>query len=552
MTASPHRYRETRALAHGGMATLSLAARDDGEDVVIKRIRPPFDHDPVYRGLFHDEGEVCARLGASEHIVRLLDRGEDELGPYLVFEHVDGTDLGIVLDACFREGRGLDLAAFFAVALPLCDALASAHEAVGDDGAPLGLVHRDVSPGNVLLSKAGEVKLADFGVAFSRLKTEHTVAGELKGKFAYMAPEQTRADAVDARADVFAAGIVLFEMLAGRRLFDGPTDADVVHAVREQEAPSLTEISPEVSPALAALVGRMLAKDPAARPSSMREVHEALAEEAAALCLDRGHKGHVARLAHAHPRPALEEHPHVVELRRRTQRVLQKGPAVVVRPARSRKPLVLASVAVAVAALGTVAFGLRGETSTASPARAEEPASPASGAQALAAGTADAVVTTPDAPREQARETALAAEDARASESADTSDASRMAASSTTKPSENVAVPKASEPSRASAPKRETTREAPRDADETRRKPPVRTPPAAKGFGTLVLESEPWANVAIDGQPLGQHTPLLGLRLPAGKHVITLENPVYRLERTVEVEIRPHAETRRFVDLTQR
>src|SRR5690606_9192741 len=99
-----------------------------------------------------------------------------------------------------------------------------------------------------LLSKDGEVKLADFGVALSRLKTEHTVAGEMKGKFAYMAPEQTRADVVDARADVFAAGVVFFEMLAGRRLFDGPTDADVVHAVREGEIPPLTDVSPDVSP----------------------------------------------------------------------------------------------------------------------------------------------------------------------------------------------------------------------------------------------------------------------------------------------------------------
>ncbi len=511
MTSSPHRYRETRPLAHGGMATLVLAEREDAEVVVVKRVRPPFDHDPVYRGLFLDEGELCARL-SSEHIVRLLDRGTDELGPFLVFEYLRGTDLGVVLEARLGEQRGLELAAFFALALPLASALSSAHETVGPDGEPLGLVHRDVSPGNVLLSLDGEVKLADFGVALSRLKTEHTVAGELKGKFAYMAPEQTRTGDVDARADVFAAGVLFWEALRGQRLFDGPTDADVVHAVREQAAPRLEDTCPEVTPALASLVAAMLSKDPAGRPETMREVHEALAEQAAALGLDRGQRSSVARLARAYPRPDVEEHAHVSELRRRTQRVLNAAPAASAPPARDLRArrlgvfVVIGAVVVAGVALALLS-----------------PREPPPAAPPLALAPAPTPTTT----------------------TAPTPTTTTAPATTTTTAATTAATPPP--PARAKPPADEAT---PKRAPRHER--PAARAPAATGFGTLVLESEPWANVSVGGEPLGQHTPLIGLRLPAGRHRLTLENPVYRLTRDVDVVIRPEAETRRFVDLTKR
>ena len=271
-------FRELGVLAEGGMAIVAKGVTDDGVDVVVKRVRPPFCFDAGFLRLFEDEGAIHAAL-SHPNIVRLIGKGEDQAGPFLLFEHVDGTDLDVLLHRAFAEHKGLDVEAVLAVAIPLLKALACAHECVGKDGVSLEVVHRDVSPGNVLLGKDGTVKLADFGVASSTLKNERTVAGELKGKFAYMAPEQTRGEAVTPRTDLFAAGIVLHECLRGARLFDGPTDTDVVQAVRTAEAPALTHVPPE----LAALVAELLHKDPAKRPASAQIVHHRLTEIAVAL-----------------------------------------------------------------------------------------------------------------------------------------------------------------------------------------------------------------------------------------------------------------------------
>jgi serine/threonine-protein kinase len=533
-TAPHHRYRELAPLAKGGMAVLVRAERDDGEEVVIKRICPPFDHDPVYRGLFADEGEVAAHL-ESNHIVRLLDRGEDDIGPYLVFEHVAGTDLGIVLERLFDEERPLELGAFFAVALPLLGALADAHAACGGDGSCLDVVHRDVSPGNVLLSNDGEVKLADFGVAASSLKTEHTVAGEMKGKFAYMSPEQTRGERVDARSDLFAAGIVLYECLLAGRLFDGPTDADVVQAVREERLPSLREGNPDVSPELEGFLQRLLARDPRARPESAAAAREELREIAASLFLDTGHKRHICRLARAHPRPDMEEHPHVQQLRRRTQRVLQSSPALTVRPARKSR-LPLAAAAVAVIVVVATAITLRSENVT--------PPEPAEGE-----GDAPAeIVVAGDPPAEPP--VATPAPDTTPDAKPDAPTMVPAKPPPDPAPTTVVAVTNQPDTVRAVEDKPIRRRRARPTSDGA--KTPADKPAAAKGFGKLFLESDPWAHVSVDGEPLGQETPLLGLRLPAGLHVVTLSNPHFGITRTVKVRIEPGGTTRRFVDLTKR
>ena len=348
----PRRYREVGVLAEGGMAVIAQGVADDGQSVVVKRVRPPFCFDAGYLRLFDDEGAVHAAL---DHpcIVRLLDRGQDDGGPFLVFEHVDGTDLGVILEAAHAERRGLDVEHVLAVAIPLFEALAAAHQACGADGSSLCVVHRDVSPGNVLIGTDGCVKLADFGVAASTLKTEVTVAGELKGKYAYMAPEQTHGAKVGPAADLFAAGIVLWECLAGQRLFDGPTDADVVQAVRTQEARRLDQVRADLPPALVELVDALLKKDPAARPASARAVVGALQALAVDRGLDEGLARHAARLARTAPR--REATPRELDARRRTHRVL--GPdagAVTVRPTSRGRVRWLAAAGLLLAALTAV------------------------------------------------------------------------------------------------------------------------------------------------------------------------------------------------------
>jgi hypothetical protein len=506
------RYREVGLLAEGGMALIARAETDDGGVVVVKRVRPPFCFDPSFLRLFADEGAVHAVL-EHENIVRLLDRGEDDAGPYLVFEHVDGTDLAHVLEA--QPNTPLEVECVLAVALPLFRALAAAHEVCGDDGKCLAVVHRDVSPGNVLISDDGAVKLADFGVASFSLKTELTVAGEMKGKFAYMAPEQTRGERVDPRADLFAAGVVLWECLAGKRLFDGPTDADVVAAVRTQAAPRLDtlEHGARLPPELVALVAQLLEKAPEARPPHARDVVKRLDAIALSLGLDEGLARHAARLARRAPRRALQVRD--VDARRRTQRVMGAdapgtGAVVVRRSSRS----MLGPAAAAAAVVVVVA------------------------AIAVAQGRDD-VTPLPDTPGPVAM----------------------------TKPVDAPAVIDkpvvVDKPVVIDQPAVPAVIDKPVVADKPVVDKPVRVGALVKprdkggaiagerpaGFGKLWISTEPWASVTVDGALVDKETPLLGFTLPAGPHVVVLENPVYGLKRTLRLDIPADGEVKKFVDL---
>lgn len=524
------RYREVGLLAEGGMALVAQAEREDGLTVVLKRVRPPFCFDAAYLRLFGDEGRVHAALD-HPHVVRLLDRGEDEAGPYLVFEHVDGSDLALVLEA--RAGaehareRALDVACVLAVALPLFKALSAVHEARDVDGTPLRVVHRDVSPGNILLGADGDVKLADFGVAASALKSEHTVAGELKGKFAYMAPEQTRGEPVDARTDLFAAGIVLWECLAGRRLFDGPTDADVVAAVRTTDAPRLEVERPEVPLALASLVARLLAKSPQERPGSAREVADALEGIALECGLDEGLRRHAARLARAAPRQA----PRARELdrRRHTQRVVGAAPAGAV-AVRAPKPQWRARAVALTAGLGAAIFVGALAVTREEPARAR----------------GEDVVALPLAPTDGSLDAAPPmSTDPSLDPSLDTPAARRQAIAT---PSSS---PLGSRPGVTAAPGLRGARAA-RVEGSAGAGPSSLAPQARASVapGKLSVTSEPWASVTVDGTLVARETPLRGWALPPGKHVVVLENPVYG-RRTLEVDVGPGEDVRRFIDLTR-
>jgi eukaryotic-like serine/threonine-protein kinase len=158
-----------------------------------------------------------------------------------------------------------------------CRGLSYAHELTDDEGTPLHLVHRDVSPPNILISRRGEVKVTDFGLAKATTQLEKTDPGVVKGKFSYLAPEAALGDPVDARADVFAMGIVLWEMLAGRRLFLGETDFQTVKLVQQANIPSLATLNPEVDPAFEEVLAQALTKSPRDRYQGAREFGDALA-----------------------------------------------------------------------------------------------------------------------------------------------------------------------------------------------------------------------------------------------------------------------------------
>src|SRR5947209_2315831 len=254
------RYTLLSNLAQGGMGALYMACQGDvglEKLCVIKTVLPHLA-DKEYVARFRDEAKVVVRLSHG-NLVPVFDAGiakeggTDEL--YLSMEHVDGKDLRAVWNRCAKKGIAfpVDVAAY--IARELARGLHHAHTA----GA-IKLVHRDVSPPNVLISFGGEVKLTDFGLASSTLKTEKTAPGVVYGKVSYMSPEQARGEPLDGRTDLYAVGIILWELLTGRQLFP-QSEPKLIERVRDPSIDPPSTYAPRVPPALDAIVMKALAKD---------------------------------------------------------------------------------------------------------------------------------------------------------------------------------------------------------------------------------------------------------------------------------------------------
>ena len=266
-------------LAEGGMAEIYLATARGPEgfekEVVIKRVRSFLADDEGFVRMFIAEARLVSRLNHA-NVVQIFDFDKHEDSYYLAMEYVRGCSLWELRKRC-RE-RGLTPPAVLVAHLgaQVAAGLSYAHRARGPDGEPLHLVHRDVTPQNVLVSLDGAVKLTDFGIAKAGDKL--TQPGVLKGKFAYMSPEQARGERVDARTDVFALGVVLWEMLTGGRLFDGDSELAVLRAVQESVITPPARLNPDVPASLDAVITTALQRDPAARYQSAAELERALAQ----------------------------------------------------------------------------------------------------------------------------------------------------------------------------------------------------------------------------------------------------------------------------------
>ena len=271
------RYTIVRKLAEGGMAEIFLASAQGAEgfekEVVIKRIRPGFADDPSFVQMFVDEARVVSRLNHA-NIVQIFDFDRHGDTYFLAMEYVRGRSLS----EAHKRARELSVPIPPVLAAYLCQevarGLAYAHR-LSEEGNVLSLVHRDVTPHNVLLSYEGAVKLTDFGIA--KASNRATTAGMLKGKFAYMSPEQARGEAIDPRTDIFALGIVLWELLTGGRLFDADSDLAVLRAVQEREVLPPSLLNPAVDGTVDEIVLRALCRDPAGRFQSAQEFERALA-----------------------------------------------------------------------------------------------------------------------------------------------------------------------------------------------------------------------------------------------------------------------------------
>jgi serine/threonine-protein kinase len=263
------RYTVLERLGGGGQAEVfrgvSETLQGFKKSVAIKRVLPNLTNNPLFVAMFLDEARLSLFLQHA-NIVQVFDISKADDGTYfLVMEYVDGCDLKALLShqgASRKTDIGLTLYLMIEAAKGLYYAHTLDHPQTGE---PLGIVHRDVSPPNIMLSKNGEVKVVDFGLAKANSQVENTDEGVVKGKFSYLSPEAALGQEVDARTDVFALGIITWEMLTGRRLFYADDPHKTIELVRAARIPSITAMNPKVDGELDAIVRKALARDPAQR-----------------------------------------------------------------------------------------------------------------------------------------------------------------------------------------------------------------------------------------------------------------------------------------------
>ena len=282
MLAQLGRYRVDGLLARGGMGEVHLGRIEGAHGferrVVIKVIRNELVENERVAMMFVDEARIAAGLH-HRNIVQIIDFDLFDGGAFLVTEYVEGCDLRTLM----RNQRGpIPYAAGVAMIAELATGLDAAHDATDASGAPLHLVHRDVSPSNVLLGRAGNVKIADFGVAKAKSRSYHTVSGTIKGKAPYMAPEQILDEPLDRRADVFSLGTLLFEVTTRSRLFSAAPGPMAMAHILSGDVPDPAERRPDYPPLLANVVRRALARDREQRFPTARALVDALDEVALA------------------------------------------------------------------------------------------------------------------------------------------------------------------------------------------------------------------------------------------------------------------------------
>jgi hypothetical protein len=517
------RYELLTLLAYGGMAEVYLA-RMTGVGgftrlLVIKRILPHLTGDPDFVEMFLNEGRIAARL-AHPNVCHVYELGEVSGALFLAMEYLEGLAWSDLSPLVPRDG-GFELRLAAAVLGQVCEGLRYAHELRDVDGTPTPVVHRDVSPQNLLITTDGVAKLLDFGVSKVLTESSRTRTGMLKGKLPYMAPEQIRGEPVDPRADVFSMGTVLWEALTGDRLFRRDSDYQIWHAVTEEPIPTVTSRRPGLPRQIDAVVGRALERDLARRyptirafASDLREVADHLGGplDQAALAEVVRTLGHAALAARAHQvshalgRPIQETRPvasaappvvivapsetHAVQLRDGSVRLGRKR--------RAHWKLALGGLAMAGGGIAVALWTSRAEPSTGPRSGGGPEREPGAMIDAAVAAPGDAAsvahAAMPDAAGDDAGEVAArsvvgAPDDAGIADAAD------------------ERAPGASD----AGVKRPGRR-------RVATKPP--DPAAEPGEpGQYSVDSRPYATIFIDGKSYGE-TPLFKVPLPPGKHRI--------------------------------
>ncbi|MFK7986314.1 MAG: serine/threonine-protein kinase [Sandaracinaceae bacterium] len=337
--------------------------------VAIKRLRPEYRSDAKFRRMFVDEARL-AGLIRHPNVVSVIDVGEDENGPYLVMDYIEGITTHQALRELGSRAERLPLQVAVRIAHQVALGLTAVHELRTTEGAALGLIHRDVSPQNVLVGFDGVARVADFGIA----KTDGsgaTTTGVLKGKIGYMSPEQLRFEPPTQKSDLFALGVVLFELLSGERLYGGRDSREAAQRILSAPTPDIGALREGVPPELVELAFELLAKDPAHRPDTAREVSLRLAdvlEESVAM------EGRLDLAEYLEG----EFGDTSVEVRERSEtmvRTWDQSRQAMVAKRRKRRRLGLAGLGVAGLGLGgVVAFALAGSPPHTAPAASVEDA----------------------------------------------------------------------------------------------------------------------------------------------------------------------------------
>jgi hypothetical protein len=272
------RYTLFAELASGGMATVYLGRLNGevgfGRTVAVKRLHPHLSREPEFAVMFLDEARMAARV-QHPNVVGTLDVVATGVELFLVMEYVHGESLGAILKKLSADGQTMPVDVAVSIAIGYLNGLHAAHEATDEQGRALGLVHRDVSPQNVLVGIDGVARLLDFGVAKAMGRIQTTRDGQLKGKLAYMPPEQL-GGVTSRQTDIYAAGVVLWEALTGTRLFRGDSDVELFSNVMTADIPPPSDFNPGVSDELDAIIRRAVAKTPGERWATAHEMAEAL------------------------------------------------------------------------------------------------------------------------------------------------------------------------------------------------------------------------------------------------------------------------------------
>jgi hypothetical protein len=525
------------------------------KQVALKVIHPHLAHDKDFVLMFLDEMRVAMAL-SHRNIVQTFDAGRFQDTYFLAMELLDAGSLGSLCQS-LRPGERLPLDIALFVAMEICAALAYAHQFQASPDGPVGVIHRDVSPGNMLLSGHGDVKLADFGVAKAAGRLTASVAGQAKGKLKYVAPEQARGQ-VEPRSDLFALGGVLYWMLTGLPFRDSLTWADVRAAVPEAPVPVRAHRS-DVPPTLDHLVSRCLSAAPGQRPTDALELRRALAEEldGAQRDLDQGRDAH-ARLQAYLEGPRAETAMPGQRSQRLAAAMLEAVEAVPRRDTAPPPPSITSAGTAPGTVPGTVP-GIGEERSGPEAGPAGFPATEQKVLTAWALGPLRSPAFRPVAivgflglalglgilsGRSWFR---AALQSARSG--------SAVVPSGPRPPSRNVGATSASQFSRlgpdGAAPVSGAPLSERLDASLPHHASAADLPPVTtgdQGHGFLTLDADPWCILYVDGKRIGV-TPIFRLRLITGRHLLRLHNPTQKRGRTLTVEIRRNASLRKKIVL---